>query len=339
MNTNYHKWSIDDVKYGDILVSEYDAIFMANGKIESLDNSKTGPDYICALSADGDFYTIYDPFFDPFDDESKPIPFTTSSRPATYEERVKLFKSIADNHWKLCIDNMGNITGIEKIAEEPLEAVPIMPEESDIPLDEIEAVSKDFQSSSEQFEPTKRIDKHNFDGKEDFHGNRDFYHLVKNSSRNIIEREKKNQLNNDTLIESALDSIERNFSGIQFKDKTSLEVFKGIFKEMYPCPVIKEYDVLKRIKENINDIYSRYLLVVSKSSISTFLLSSILSDKEKDYSFYIGSQFEQDLNTEEYVLKVLNKIQSYMERGNILILKNLDPIYYNNICMFLSLFV
>ena len=131
------------------------------------------------------------------------------------------------------------------------------------------------------------------------------------------------------MIESAIDSIERNFSGIQFKDKTFLEVFKGKFKEMYPCPVIKEYDILKRIKENINDIYSRYLLVVSKSSISTFFLSSILSDKEKDYSFYIGSQFELDLNTEEYALKVLNKIQSHMERGNIFILKNLESVYAN----------
>ena len=31
---------------------------------------------------------------------------------------------------------------------------------------------------------------HNLDRKEDFHGNRDFYHLVKNSSRNILEKEK-----------------------------------------------------------------------------------------------------------------------------------------------------
>ena len=122
-------------------------------------------------------------------------------------------------------------------------------------------------------------DKHNLDGKEDFHGNRDFYHLVKNSSRNIVEKEKNNQLNDVTLVESAVDSIERNFSGIQFEEKkTSLEVFKGIFNSMYPINVSKDYDVLKRIKENINDINSRYLLVISKSSISTFLLSSILDD-------------------------------------------------------------
>ena len=172
--------------------------------------------------------------------------------------------------------------------------------------------------------------KHNLDGKEDFHGNRDFYHLVKNSSRNMIEKEKNNQLSEMALIESAVDSIERNFSGIQFENdkKTSLEIFKGIFKEMYPiCQVVKEYDVLKRVKENINDLNSRYLLVFSKSSISTFLLSSILSDEKKEYSFYIGSQFEEDLNKEEYALKVLNKIQVHMERGNILILKNLDSVY------------
>ena len=131
------------------------------------------------------------------------------------------------------------------------------------------------------------------------------------------------------MIESAIDSIERNFSGIQFANKTSLEVFKGIFKEMYPCPVTKEYDVLKRIKENINDLNSRYLLVISKSSISTFLLSSIISNEKKEYSFYIGSQFEEDLNKEEYALKVLNKIQIHMERGNILILKNLESVYPN----------
>ena len=172
---------------------------------------------------------------------------------------------------------------------------------------------------------------HNSDGKEDFHGNRDFYHLVKNSARNMIEKEKNSQLNEVTLLESALSSIERNFSGIQFEENdktTSLEVFKNIFKKMYPpCQVKKEYDVLKRIKENIKDLNSRYLLVFSNSSISTYLLSSILSDEEKEYNFYIGSRFEQDLNTEEYALKVLNKIQVHMERGNILILKSLESVY------------
>ena len=175
-------------------------------------------------------------------------------------------------------------------------------------------------------------EKHSIDQMEDFHGNRDFYHLVKNSARNILEKEKNFDLNDQTLLESAIDSIERNFSGIQFREEnkeiSSLVIFKEIFHEIYPlCQVKKEYEVLKKIKENIIDINSRYLLIASESSIGTFLLSSILEGEQKDYSFYIGSPFEQDLNSEEYVLKVLNKIQAHMERGNILILKNLESVY------------
>ena len=171
---------------------------------------------------------------------------------------------------------------------------------------------------------------HSLDGKEDFHGNRDFYHLVKNSARNMIDKEKQNNLTDQTLLECAVDSIERNFSGITFDDnkKASLEVYKNIFHEIYPaCQVKKDYEVLKRIKENIHDINSRYLLIASDSSIGTILLSSILEGDEKKYNFYVGSPFAQDLNSEEYALKVLNKIQSHMERGNILILKNLETVY------------
>ena len=168
-------------------------------------------------------------------------------------------------------------------------------------------------------------------GKDNFHGNRDFYHLVKNSARNMIDKEKQNSLNEQTLLDIAIDSIERNFSGIQFDcnpPKASIEIYKGIFQNIYPnCPVKKEYDVLKRIKENINDFNSRYLLIASESSIGTFLLTSILEDEKNNYSFYVGSPFEQDLHSEEYASKVLNKIQSHMENGNILILKNLETVY------------
>ena len=174
-------------------------------------------------------------------------------------------------------------------------------------------------------------EKHNSDGKEDFHGNRDFYHLVKNAARNMDIKENNKELNENNLVEIGVNSIERNFGGIQFDDiekKTSLEIVKDIFKVKYPpVNVTKEYNVLQRIKENVNDLNSRYLLVISKSSISTFLISSILSEDNKEYSFYIGSKFKSDLNTEEYTLKVLNKIQAHMENGNILIMKDLESVY------------
>ena len=172
---------------------------------------------------------------------------------------------------------------------------------------------------------------HNSDGKEDFHGNRDFYHLVKNASRNMIAKEEKQELNEDSLVECGISSIERNFAGIQFSEggnKTSLEIVKNIFKERYPnIQVSREYNVVQRIKENINDLNSRYLLIISKSSLSSFLLSSIISEEQKEYSFCVGSKFKQDLNSEEYSLKILNKMQTHMENGDIIVLNNLETLY------------
>ena len=166
-------------------------------------------------------------------------------------------------------------------------------------------------------------EKHNSDGKEDFHGNRDFYHLIKNASKLLIEKE------NISLKECAFISIERNFSGLQFENgKNSLEIIKEKFiKNNQEIVMKKEYNVLQRIKDNINDLDSRYLLVISKSSLSNYLLSSILVDEDKDYNFYIGSKFPYDLKSEEYAIKVLNKIQVHMESKNILILKNLESVY------------
>ena len=171
---------------------------------------------------------------------------------------------------------------------------------------------------------------HSFDGKEDFHCNRNFYQFVKNCSKNMLEKEKNHQLNEKELLKIADNSIERNFSGILFENdkKTSLEIFKEIFKEFYPeYQFVKQYDAIKKIKENLKDLNSRYLLVLTKSPISIFLLSTIFFCEKKEYSFFIGSQFEEDLNSIEYTIKVLNNIQIHMEKGNILILKNINSIY------------
>ena len=174
-------------------------------------------------------------------------------------------------------------------------------------------------------------EKHNLDGKEDFHGNRDFYHLVKNCAQNITLKYSNEDISEKDLINFGIKSIERNFAGIQFDEGgklSSVEKVKKYFKEIYQsCEIKKEYDIIGRVKESIKDINSRYLLVESKSSISTFLLSSILSELNKDYYFYIGSKFEKDLQSEEYILKVLNKVQMYMEQDKILIMENLNSVY------------
>jgi hypothetical protein len=64
------------------------------------------------------------------------------------------------------------------------------------------------------------------------------------------------------------------------------------------------------IKKNIQDITSRYLLVISKSSISPFLISSILGELGKTFMFYIGSQFDEDINEEFYSAKIINNVST-----------------------------
>ena len=81
------------------------------------------------------------------------------------------------------------------------------------------------------------------------------------------------------------------------------------------------------IKRNIQDKEGRYLLVISKSSISPYLLGNILDEMEKEHIFYLGSQFENDQIGEFYSVKILNKIISIMEEGKVLLLKDLESIY------------
>ena len=106
-------------------------------------------------------------------------------------------------------------------------------------------------------------DNYLIDVRQDFHGNRDFYHLIKIFTRKLISKEENNLLNDDTLLECAIDSIERNFGGTYLdQEKSSVQKFKEIFAKKYPkVNSIKEYKVLERIKENIDDPHSRYLLL------------------------------------------------------------------------------
>ena len=169
---------------------------------------------------------------------------------------------------------------------------------------------------------------------QDFHGSRDFYHLIKNSTKSLLNKVKntKNiEIDEQVKQTTGIDSLERNFGGLELKNgDTSLELIKKEFKRKFEnVNIQKKYDVLKRIEENINDKDSRYLLLSSKSSVSYYLLKDILSSKNinKDSSFYIGSRFVKDQQSEEYILKILNKVQLQMEQDKVLILTDLESVY------------
>ena len=199
-----------------------------------------------------------------------------------------------------------------------------------------------FLNLADSYYEYKRILHEEHTKNEDFHGSRDFYHLIKTAMRQLLQKkEEDNDFNIDENVKQdiGIKSIERNFAGLEFNagevgSTTSLEIMKKQFQKKYPnCDVLKNYKVIKTICENIKDKDSRYLLLVSKSSISNYLLNSILSSDEfkkdfkKELSFYIGSGFTKDVHSEGYGLKILNKIQVQMEQNKILLLTDLEAVY------------
>ena len=201
--------------------------------------------------------------------------------------------------------------------------------------------NKDFfiTLANTYFEYKKILEKE-YPDKKDFHGLKDFYHLIKTAMKLILKmKEEVLDIYDNVKQERGLTSIERNFGGLEFcNDKnqtiTSLEIIKNIFKKVYVnSDITKKYFVLQRICENIKDKYSRYLLLTIREPILKYLILSIFNTGEinknfnKDLSFYIGSYIDEDINSERYYNKILNNIQFQMKQNKILILSDLNKIY------------
>eukprot|EP00833_Pecoramyces_ruminatium_P011448 jgi/Orpsp1_1/1185480/evm.model.c7180000093977.1 len=157
----------------------------------------------------------------------------------------------------------------------------------------------------------------------EFHGTRDFYHLIKTFSKMLLSN--KCPENQNKLEKIIYKSIERNFGGLDF----SIIKFKELLKQKY-LPIIHDinhYNVMKCIVNNIQDPKSRYLLIETKGSISQYLITLILEKMNRNFVFYYGSNFEDDTIKKYYSAKILNKIQVTMNEDNVMILKNLTSMY------------
>ena len=160
-----------------------------------------------------------------------------------------------------------------------------------------------------------------------FHGSRDFYHLIKNVSRNFIKYEFENpnlKINNNVKSNILMRGIERNFGGLQ----DSISKFKEFVGKYYKFENINnEYNVMNCIGSNIIDYESRYLLIISKSSLSQILIESILKKKRKNFYFLFGGNFRKNIIQEYYTARILNKVQAYIDTDSVLVMKNLESIY------------
>ena len=164
--------------------------------------------------------------------------------------------------------------------------------------------------------------------REDFHGFRDYYYLIKNIFYNISQNYKNNDNINNYLI-YIFKGIYHNFGGfIDSSKQKSEEIFKNLFLEKYSYEKIGYgYNILERIKNNLdNCIDSRYLLLITnKDKTNEILIRYIL--QEKEYVQFSEEDINQYDNQSNAILNLLLKIEVLMKKEIILILKNLEILY------------
>ena len=132
----------------------------------------------------------------------------------------------------------------------------------------------------------------------DFHGNRDFYSLIKTSTRELIKR--KDEINKDkkkVLTEIGLQSLDRNFGGIEGLNIKIKEKFKELYKPNYDhrIEIDKPFNIFEIIKKNISDQNSRYLMLISEGIDGLDIVKYLLNSEKKSYIELIGSVYKKDL--------------------------------------------
>ena len=71
-----------------------------------------------------------------------------------------------------------------------------------------------------------KVNQNNVVGNKDFHGNRDFYNLIKTVLRELKSRKKQLKKNeNKALTEVGLISLSRNFGGLENSNTTIFKIY------------------------------------------------------------------------------------------------------------------
>ncbi len=162
----------------------------------------------------------------------------------------------------------------------------------------------------------------------DFHGNRDFYNLIKTATRELSQRGDELEKNEKrVLTEVGLLSLNRNFGGLEDSCSKIKEIFKKEYGHKYDEEVKGNFSVLDAIKKNILDPNSRYLMLISEGNDGNDIIKYLLDSLGKKYIELVGSKYKKDIKDGRYSEEILNKIKYIMESENILILKDLDMIY------------
>ena len=164
----------------------------------------------------------------------------------------------------------------------------------------------------------------------DFHGNRDFYHLIKNAMFELIYRKDELEKNEKrTLTKVGLFSLNRNFGGLEKLNEKIEKIFKNLFKNYYDENIENEisFSVINAIEKNILSQNNRYLMLISEGNVGNYIVKYLLKNLKKNYIEMIGSIYKKDKKSLRYIQQTLNKIKLIIGTDTTLILRDFDMIY------------
>ena len=163
-----------------------------------------------------------------------------------------------------------------------------------------------------------------------FHGNRDFYNLVKIAMRELIKKRHELPKNEKKILtEIGLLSLNRNFGGLENSNDTIKKFFINLYGHKLDENVNfeKNFSILDAINKNIMDSNSRYLMLISEGNDGSDIIKYLLNNLNRKFIELVGSKYKTDIKSGRYSEEILNKIKYIMETDNILILRDLDMIY------------
>ncbi|XP_078659777.1 uncharacterized protein LOC144904631 [Branchiostoma floridae x Branchiostoma belcheri] len=162
-----------------------------------------------------------------------------------------------------------------------------------------------------------------------FHGLRDYYSLIKciclpehvNAGAVVMP-----QFNLKVLKRGLL----RNFGGLPTERDTIMETFQQKLKALHIDLDEENLDVKQLIQDNLRDKQARHLMLITSGDSAVGILEQMIRDSEdlncREKVTIFGSHLDDDLS-ENYDYRTLSRIILCMERGCILILRDLDSIY------------
>ena len=68
-------------------------------------------------------------------------------------------------------------------------------------------------------------------------------------------------------------------------------------------------------------------MLITKSDSASFILDSFLNEYVREKITYVGSKFEDDINKDEYIFRILSDSILFMEKGWTVIMQDMDTVY------------